>query len=180
MERVNEGDVVIISNEIAAHGISIMSVREGLEFETDIESDTSCLSHTVIKMIEEFGSSIHLLKDPTRGGVASVLNEIARDANLGIFLDEKNIPIDAQVKGACEILGFDPLYVANEGVFLAIVDAKYADDVVSLLRATSESSNAAIIGHVVTEHPRQVVMRSGIGGKRIVNMLVGEQLPRIC
>ena len=180
MERVNEGDVVIISNEIAAHGISIMSVREGLEFETDIESDTRCLSHTVIKMIEEFGSSIHLLKDPTRGGVASVLNEIARDANLGIFLDEKNIPIDAQVKGACEILGFDPLYVANEGVFLAIVDAKYADDVVSLLRATSENSNAAIIGHVVTEHPRQVVMRSGIGGKRIVNMLVGEQLPRIC
>jgi hydrogenase expression/formation protein HypE len=112
--------------------------------------------------------------------VAAVLNEIARDSNQGILLNEKNIPIDDQVKGACEILGLDPLYVANEGIFIAIVDQNEAEAVVTHLKKISESAHASIIGEVVKDHPRKVIIRSGIGGKRIVNMLVGEQLPRIC
>lgn len=178
--RVESGNAVIVSNNIAAHGISIMSIREGLEFESDILSDTRPLYGPIGNIIEKFGSDIHLLKDPTRGGVASVLNEIARDSKKGIYLNEKQIPIDGQVKGACEILGLDPLYVANEGVFIAIVNHAVADDVVDTLRADPSCANAAIIGTVVEEHPTQVVIRSGIGGKRVVNMLVGQQLPRIC
>lgn len=178
--RVQPGDAVIVSNNIAAHGISIMSIREGLEFESDILSDTRSLHGPVDNIIEKFGADIHLLKDPTRGGVASVLNEIARDTKTGIFLNEKQIPIDGQVKGACEILGLDPLYVANEGVFIAIVNHVVADELVAALRADPTCANAAIIGTVVEEHPTQVVIRSGIGGKRVVNMLVGQQLPRIC
>jgi len=180
LNRVAEGNVIIVSDYVASHGVSIMSVREGLEFETDILSDTRPLNHVVNRMIEKFGHSIRLLKDPTRGGLASVLNEIARDTNLGIYLDEKKIPIDGQVKGACEILGLDPLYVANEGIFLAIVDADKAEDVLAQIQSDENCKHAAIIGKVVTDHKRQVVMRSAIGGKRVVNMLLGQQLPRIC
>ena len=180
MDRVKEGDVVIVSDVIASHGISIMSVREGLEFESDILSDTRPLNGIVEKLISTFSDSINLLKDPTRGGVAAVLNEIARDSQLGVFLDEKKIPINEQVKGACEILGLDPLYVANEGIFIAIVDEKDADAIIQHLSTNSNSANASIIGRIVQDHPRQVIIRSGIGGKRVVNMLVGEQLPRIC
>ena len=180
MDRVKDGDKVIVSDVVASHGISIMSIREGLEFESDISSDTRPLNHIVEGMISAFGKSIHLLKDPTRGGVAAVLNEIARDSNLGVLLNEKNIPIDDQVKGACEILGLDPLYVANEGIFIAIVDKDEAEAIVDHLKKKSESAHACIIGEIVKDHPRKVVIRSGIGGKRIVNMLVGEQLPRIC
>lgn len=180
MNRIEEGDVVIVSDQVASHGISIMSVREGLEFDTDILSDTRPLNHIVSHLIEKYGESIHLLKDPTRGGVASVLNEIARDTKQGIFIEEKKIPMNPQVKGACEILGLDPLYVANEGIFLAIVEADHAEDILTDLIQNEDCTHAAIIGKVVAEHPRQVVMRSGIGGRRVVNMLVGEQLPRIC
>ena len=180
LQRVEPGDAIIVSNQIAAHGISIMSIREGLEFESDILSDTRPLHKPVQDIIEKYGSDIHLLKDPTRGGMASVLNEIARDSKYGIYLDEKKIPIDGQVKGACEILGLDPLYVANEGVFMGIVKAESADAIVSSLQDDPSCAHAAVIGHVVEEHPTQVVIRSGIGGKRIVNMLVGQQLPRIC
>jgi len=180
MRRVQEGDVVILSNDIATHGMAIMSIREGLEFETDILSDTRPLHNLVEGLIAKFGEVIHLLKDPTRGGVAAVLNEIARDSSSGIQLDEKLIPIQAQVKGACEMLGLDPLYVANEGVFIAIVQAEQAEEVVSYLKADPNAQNAAIIGKVVSTHPRQVIIRSSIGGKRVVNMLVGQQLPRIC
>lgn len=180
MNRVKEGDVVIVSDVIASHGISIMSVREGLEFESDILSDTRPLNHIVEEMISKFGESIHLLKDPTRGGIAAVLNEIARDSQQGIYLDEKKIPINEQVKGACEILGLDPLYVANEGIYIAIVDASDAEDIINHLKSNPNSANASAIGKIVKDHPRQVIIRSGIGGKRVVNMLVGEQLPRIC
>ena len=178
--RVEEGNVVIVSDVVASHGISIMSVREGLEFETDILSDTRPLNHMVIDLIEKYGSSIRLLKDPTRGGLASVLNEIARDTGLGVMLDEKKIPIVPQVKGACEILGLDPLYVANEGIFIAIVDVKDAEEIVADMNKNEFSKYATVIGEVTKEHPQKVVMKSGIGGKRVVNMLVGEQLPRIC
>lgn len=174
------GDQIIISNNIATHGVAIMSVREGLEFETEIGSDTTNLNHIVADLLDEFGSQIHLLRDPTRGGVATVLNEIARDIKLGINISQKQIPVLDQVAGACELLGLDPLYVANEGVFIAIVAAEIADDFVKKLKLHLKCENAANIGQVVAEHPKQVVLTSSIGGKRVVNMLVGEQLPRIC
>ena len=178
--KVKAGDAIIVSDVIASHGIAIMSVRKGLEFESDILSDTRPLHSPVESLISKFGEDIHLLKDPTRGGLASVLNEIARDSSLGIYLEGKEIPIDEQVKAACEILGLDPLYVANEGIFVAVVKQAIADEVVKHLREQPFCSNASIIGQVVNEHPKQVVIKSAIGGKRIVNMLVGQQLPRIC
>ncbi len=178
--NIKPGDKIILSNQVATHGIAIMSVREGLTFETDITSDTVNLNHTVIKLLDNYGEKIHLLKDPTRGGVATVLNEIARDANVGIDIEDKNIPVDEQVAGACELLGLDPLYVANEGVFIAIVDASVAEAVVALLRQDENAAFASCIGSVTAAHPRQVILTSRIGGTRVVNMLVGEQLPRIC
>lgn len=178
--RVKPSDKIIVSGNLATHGIAIMSVREGLEFETTIESDTTNLNHVVNELLNEFGEAIHLLRDPTRGGVATVLSEIARDIKLGIDIHQKMIPVTEEVYGACELLGLDPLYVANEGIFMAFVDAAIADDFVATLKTLENGENAAIIGEVVEAHPRQVVLTSRIGGKRVVNMLVGEQLPRIC
>ncbi len=180
ISRVKVGDKVIVSDNLATHGIAIMSVREGLEFETTIESDTRNLNHIVKTLLDEFGEHIHLLRDPTRGGVATVLTEIARDTKLGIDIAQKDIPVDEQVSGACEILGLDPLYVANEGIFIAVVAAEMADAMLERLQRLEHCNHASIIGEVVAAHPRQVVLTSGIGGKRVVNMLVGEQLPRIC
>ena len=178
--NVKIGNKIIVSDNIATHGIAIMSVREGLEFETTIESDTRNLNHVIKALIDDFGDAICLLRDPTRGGVATVLTEIARDTNLGIDIAQKYIPIDEQVYGACEILGLDPLYVANEGVFIAIVEANVVDKIVAKMQTFDHCKNAAVIGEVVETHPRQVVLTSSIGGKRVVSMLVGEQLPRIC
>jgi hydrogenase expression/formation protein HypE len=176
--RAQPGDVVIVSGEIAVHGIAIMSVREGLEFDTEISSDTAPL-HDLVRTILEI-ADIHVLRDPTRGGVTSALTEIARKAYVGIFLNEAWIPISEEVKGACEILGLDPLYVANEGKLLAIVSADDADPVLSAMRAHPLGRNAAIIGTVTAEHRGLVLMKTRIGGTRIVDMLSGEQLPRIC
>jgi hydrogenase expression/formation protein HypE len=178
-KRASAGDVIIVSGLIAEHGIAIMSVREGLGFETQIESDTAPLNGLVEKMLSEC-KDIHVLRDPTRGGVASVLNEIAQSANIGIFIHENKIPVGEAVKGACEILGFDPLYVANEGKLVAIIPRQYADKVLAVMRSLPEGKDAVIIGTVVPEHPGIVVMESSIGGNRIVDMLSGEQLPRIC
>jgi len=178
--NIKPGDKIILSNQIATHGISIMSVREGLTFETDIVSDSVNLNHTVKKLLDAFGEKIHLLKDPTRGGVATVLNEIARDANVGIDINDQHIPVNEQVLGACELLGLDPLYVANEGVFMAFVDASIADEVVKMLQQDENGTFAACVGEVTSVHPKQVILNSRIGGKRVINMLVGEQLPRIC
>lgn len=178
--NIKVGDKIILSNKIATHGVAIMSIREGLDFETDIVSDTTNLNFTVKKVLDEFGEDIHLFRDPTRGGVATVLNEIARDCNLGIEIKQRGLPIDEQVAGACEMLGLDPLYVANEGVFIAIVEAGIADDLLNLLHDDENGTFATCFGEVVAAHPRQVILTSNIGGKRVVNMLVGEQLPRIC
>jgi hydrogenase expression/formation protein HypE len=178
--HIRTGDKVIISGNIATHGIAIMSVREGLDFETDIVSDTANLAHDVLRLLDEFGADIHLLRDPTRGGVATVLNEIAKDISLGIDLVQKEIPVLEQVSGACELLGLDPLYVANEGVFIAIVAAEIADAFLAKLKTLGTGTDAALIGEVTEAHPGQVVIKSPIGGRRVVNMLVGEQLPRIC
>ena len=178
--NIEAGDVIIVSGNIATHGIAIMSVRQGLEFETSIESDTNNLNHTIEKLLDRFGSDIKFLRDPTRGGVASVLNEIAELTALGFELDQQAIPLDDQVEGACEMLGLDPLYVANEGLFLAIVKKEIAGELIELLKMDENGKNAAIIGVVNTDHPGKVLMKSRIGGRRVVNYLTGEQLPRIC
>ena len=180
INNIKEGDKIIVSDNIATHGIAILSVREGLEFETTIESDTRNLNHITVKLLDKFGKKIHLFRDPTRGGVASTLNEIASDSRLGIVLQDENIPVDDQVKAACEILGLDPLYVANEGVFMAIVSAEIADDLLKYLRTFEEAKNASIIGEFVNDHQGKVLITNPLGGKRVVHMPVGEQLPRIC
>ena len=177
--RASPGDLIILSGPIASHGMAIMSVREGLEFETVIESDTVALNDLVETMLEA-SSGVHVLRDPTRGGVASVLNEIAERSRVGIRIDESRIPIRADVQGACEVLGLDPLYVANEGKLLAFVSPHEADGVLAAMRRHPLGGEAEIIGEVMADHPQLVVMRTRIGGSRIVDMLSGEQLPRIC
>ncbi|MDI6791857.1 MAG: hydrogenase expression/formation protein HypE [bacterium] len=179
-QRVCPGDVVLISGAIAVHGIAILSVREGLEFETTLESDTAPLNGLVKALLDSAGPQVHMLRDPTRGGVATTLNEIASSAKVGIMLEEAGIPIRDEVRGACEILGLDPLYVANEGKYLAIVAPEAADAALEAMRAHPLGREAAIIGHVVEEHAGTVILRSQVGGKRVVDMLSGEQLPRIC
>lgn len=180
LDNIATGDKIILSGPIASHGMAIMSVREGLEFESQIESDTRPLNHTIAALLSHFGQDIHLLTDPTRGGVATVLKETAETLDLGMEIRQKNIPIKPQVANACELLGIDPLYAANEGLFLAFVKADQGQHVVDFLNQESVSTSAAIIGTVVEEHPRQVVMESNIGGKRMIGMLPGQQLPRIC
>ena len=179
-KNIAVGDKIIISGNVASHGMAIMSVREGLEFESEIQSDTTNLNHTIINLIEAFGDSIHLLTDPTRGGVATVLKEIAQSTAVGIDLIQRDFSIDDQVASACELLGLDPLYVANEGLFIAFVSESEADAVLAALHQDENGRNARIIGSVVEEHPKQVIMESAIGGKRVISMLPGEQLPRIC
>ena len=180
LQNVKAGDKIIVSDNIATHGIAILSVRQGLAFETTIKSDTRNLNQMTLELLDAFGDKIHLFRDPTRGGVAATLNEIARDAQLGVELNDDAIPVDNQVKAACEILGLDPLYTANEGVFMAIVSDEIATQVIEILHTFEEAKNAAIIGEVVTNHSGQVLISNAMGGKRVVHMPVGEQLPRIC
>ncbi|MCO5045644.1 MAG: hydrogenase expression/formation protein HypE [Kiritimatiellae bacterium] len=177
--RAAVGDKILISGQIAVHGIAIMSVREGLEFESEIASDTAPLN-SLVEALFAASNNIHVLRDPTRGGATSALSEIAEAAQVGIRLDESSLPISEEVKGACEILGLDPLYVANEGKLLAFVPASDADAILAAMRAHPLGRGAAIIGEVVAEHPRFVTMKTRVGGTRVVEMLSGEQLPRIC
>ena len=178
--RVREGDAIIVSGTIANHGIAIMSQREGLTFETEVQSDTRSLASIILSLLDSFGTGIHLLRDPTRGGVATVLNEIARQSKVGVEIIENQLPVIPQVNGACEMLGLDPLYVANEGIFVGFVDSGIASEVLELLHSLPGGEDACIIGYAVGEHPGQVVMQSSIGGRRIIQMLPGDQLPRIC
>jgi hydrogenase expression/formation protein HypE len=178
--RVRPGDVVLINGSIADHGIAVMSVREGLEFETALTSDSAPLVDMVFSILDQVGEQVHVLRDPTRGGVASALNEIAAQAGVGIRLEETRIPVGEAVRGACEILGLDPLYVANEGKFLAIVGPEAAEAVLATMRDHPLGQQAAVIGEVVADHPGRLLLRSRIGGLRVVDMLSGEQLPRIC
>ncbi len=179
-ENIKVGDKIIVSGNIATHGVAILSVRKGLEFETTIESDTRNLNFIVKELLDEYGKNIHLFRDPTRGGVAATLNEIARDIQQGIELKQTALPVDPQVDAACEILGLDPLYVANEGIFIAFVDDSIADELLKKLKKIPYGEDAQIIGEVSSNHPGKVIIESAIGGKRVVNMQVGEQLPRIC
>jgi hydrogenase expression/formation protein HypE len=173
------GDRVVVSGTIGDHGIAIMSVREGIEFETVLESDTAPLTDLVRVMLDAC-PSIRAMRDPTRGGVSSAMNELAEASSVGVKLDEAAVPVRAEVRGACEILGLDPLYVANEGKLVAVVSDEDAEELVAVMRTHPLGRNAAIIGRVVDEHPGMVTMRSLIGGERVVTLLSGEQLPRIC
>jgi hydrogenase expression/formation protein HypE len=177
--RARPGDKIIVSGEIAVHGIAIMSVREGLDFETEISSDTAPLNGLVHAVLAA-ATDIHVLRDPTRGGITSALSEIAQSAHVGVYLEEAQIPISEEVKGACEILGLDPLYVANEGKVLAIVSADDVAPVLAAMRAHPLGEKAMVIGSVTDDHPGFVLMKTRIGGTRVVDMLSGEQLPRIC
>ncbi|MCB0832212.1 MAG: hydrogenase expression/formation protein HypE [Bacteroidetes bacterium] len=177
--RCKIGDQILINGRIADHGVTIMSAREGLTFETTVESDTAPLNDLVSKILD-VSNKIHVLRDPTRGGVASALNEIATKAEIGIAIDENSIPMDDQVKGACEILGLDPLYIANEGKLIVFVDSLDAEKVLEAMKSHPLGAESAQIGEVVADHPGRVVMKTQIGSSRIVDMLSGEQLPRIC
>jgi hydrogenase expression/formation protein HypE len=168
-----------VSGPIAVHGIAIMSVREGLEFETEIASDTAPLNG-LVEAILSVTNDVHVLRDPTRGGLTSALNEIAQMAGVGVRLNEASIPISEEVKGACEILGLDPLYVANEGKLLVFASAVDTDRILSAMHAHPLGKAAAVIGDITDEHPGIVVMKTHVGGSRVVDMLAGEQLPRIC
>lgn len=178
-KRAAVGDTIILSGHIAVHGMAIMSVREGLEFETQIRSDTAPLNDLVQVMLRA-SKEIHVLRDPTRGGIASALNEIAEKAQVGIMISEEAIPITEDVRGACEILGLDPLYVANEGKLLAFVPEEETESVLAAMKGHPAGRESVVIGRVVANHPGTVIMRSRIGGMRVVDMLSGEQLPRIC
>lgn len=173
------GDDIILSGPIALHGIAVMSVREGLAFETEVTSDTAPLNALVASMLAA-GKGVHVLRDPTRGGLASALNEIAESAQLGVEIVDAAIPVPDQVRGACEILGLDPLYVANEGKLIAFVDPSDTAAVIGAMKRHSVGSEAVVIGQAVARHPGTVILRSRIGGSRVVDMLSGEQLPRIC
>jgi hydrogenase expression/formation protein HypE len=183
-DRARPGDQILLSGYIGDHGMTIMSQREGLEFEAAIESDCAPLHGLVAAMLEtpSAGESdfVHCLRDPTRGGVATTLNEIAKRAGVGMLLREPSIPVRESVKGACEVLGLDPLYVANEGKLVAIVAATMADTVLAQMRRHEHGRDAKLIGEVVAEHPGMVLMKTEIGGTRVLDVMFGEQLPRIC
>jgi hydrogenase expression/formation protein HypE len=173
------GDKVLLSGTIGDHGISIMSQREGLRFSMTLESDCAPLNKLVSQILE-VSSKIHCLRDPTRGGLATTLNEFARQSKVGIVIEEVNIPVKEEVKAACELLGLDPIYVANEGKMVAVVGPGDADKILARMKQNIYGKDAAIIGEITKEHPGKVIMKTKLGPSRIVDMLSGELLPRIC
>jgi len=173
------GDSVLVTGPLGRHGMAIMAAREGLAFEADIESDTASLVPLVEALRVAVGAGVHCLRDATRGGVASALNEIAQASGVGVALSG-DLPVPTAVEAACEMLGLDPLYVANEGVMVALVSPEVEADALAALRAHPVGASATRIGHVVAEHQGMVVLRTGLGGTRVVDMLPGDQLPRIC
>ena len=178
-DRARPGDVVIVSGPIGLHGVAIMSVREGLEFEVEIASDTQALNGLVAAVLA-VEPDVRVLRDPTRGGLSSTLNEVAEASGVGMVLDEGAIPIPDAVHAACEMLGLDPLHVANEGILVAVVSAESAAGVLAAMHTVPQGVGAVRIGEVVADHPGMVTVRTIVGSERIVDMLVGEQLPRIC
>jgi len=177
--RARPGDKVILSGTIGDHGIAVLSQREGLSFSTQLESDCAPLGGLVVKMLAA-SPDIHCLRDPTRGGLATTLNELAKQSEVSIRIEEEKIPVREEVLGACEMLGFDPLYVANEGKLVAIAPVKDASKILKAMRENHNGADAAIIGEVKAEYPGRVVMKTCLGASRIVDMLVGDLLPRIC
>jgi hydrogenase expression/formation protein HypE len=177
--RAKPGDQIILSGSIGEHGITVLIQREEMSFQSPLISDTAPLNHMVKKMLAT-GKTIHVLRDPTRGGVAAALNEIAIQSAVGMSIYEDNIPVKDEVSGICELLGFDPLYIANEGKLLAFVAASHAEEILAAMRQDRYGTQACIVGEVVGDYPGKVFMKTRIGGTRIVDMLTGEQLPRIC
>jgi hydrogenase expression/formation protein HypE len=178
--RAQPGDAILISGFIGDHGMAIMSVREGLEFESQIRSDCAALNGMIATVLDAAGGSVHAMRDPTRGGLASTLNEIAHASGVGIAIDEKSLPVRPEVQSACELLGLDPVYVANEGKVVLFVDDEAADVVLDLLRGHPLGCNAARIGQVTAEHKGLLVARTAMGSNRVIPLQIGEQLPRIC
>ncbi|MGW2935451.1 hydrogenase expression/formation protein HypE [Streptomyces sp. NPDC055722] len=178
-QRVVPGDVVIVSGPIGVHGVAVMSVREGLEFGVEIESDCAALVGLVDTMLA-VTPDLHVLRDPTRGGLGAALNEIAAASGTGVVITEREVPVPEPVANACAVLGLDPMYVANEGKLVAFVPREHADAVLDAMRAHPLGRESRIIGEAVATHPGMVVARTGLGGTRVVDMPIGEQLPRIC
>lgn len=177
--RVRPGDAVIVSGPVGMHGIAVMSVREGLEFGSDIVTDSAPLGGIISELLAS-GADVHMMRDPTRGGVAASLTEIAKASRTGVDIVERDVPVPDDVRAACGFLGLDPLYVANEGKFIAFVASEDADRALDLLRGHPLGAGATRIGTVTEEHPGIVVARTGIGGTRVVDLPLAEQLPRIC
>jgi hydrogenase expression/formation protein HypE len=178
--RAQPGDVVLVSGTIGDHGMAIMSVREGLEFESQIRSDCAALNGMIAQVLDAVGNAVHTMRDPTRGGLASTLNEIAQSSGVGIEIDETSMPVRSEVQSACELLGLDPVYVANEGKAVFFVAPEAAGRVLEVLRAHPLGLDAARIGHVTAQHPRMLVARTAMGANRVIPTQIGEQLPRIC
>jgi hydrogenase expression/formation protein HypE len=180
LARVRQGDRVLLSGPIANHGMAIMLARAELEIEADIRSDTRPLLAFTDALLARAGAGVRWMRDATRGGVATVLNELARDANVAVVIDEEAVPLDDDVRGACELLGVDPLHVANEGQFVAVVSAEAADAALESLRRTPGGERACILGEITSGPLARVLARSAFGGVRVVDMLIGDPLPRIC
>jgi len=178
--RAQAGDAILVSGTIGDHGMAIMSVREGLEFESQIRSDCAALNGVIADVLASAGGAVHAMRDPTRGGLASTLNEIALASGVGIEIDEERLPVRTEVQSACELLGLDPVYVANEGKVVFFVAAEAAELVLAVLRAHPLGREAARIGRVTAEHPRMLVARTAMGSNRVIPIQIGEQLPRIC
>ncbi|HSZ17765.1 MAG TPA: hydrogenase expression/formation protein HypE [Terracidiphilus sp.] len=178
--RAKVGDVVLVSGTMGDHGMAIMSVREGLEFESPIRSDCAALNGMIADVLDAAGGAVHAMRDPTRGGLASTLNEIAIASNIGVDIDETSMPVHTEVQSACELLGLDPVYVANEGKAVFFVAPEAAVRVLEVLRAHPLGREAARIGQVTAQHPHMLVARTVLGANRVIPTQIGEQLPRIC
>lgn len=179
-DRARPGDAILVSGPIGRHGVAVLAVREGLAFEAEVTSDTANLAPLVARLRDAVGASIHVLRDPTRGGVASALNEIAVASRVGMRLDEAALPVPEPVAAACAMLGLDPLYVANEGMLVAVVAPQGAPRALEIMRQHPLGGEAVAIGTVVADRPGLVRLTTGVGGERIVDLLPGDQLPRIC
>ena len=179
LHRVKKGDAIIVTGPIGNHGVSILSTRENLGFETTIESDTAALTHIVSNLLAGV-PDVHMLRDPTRGGLSSTLNEIAEGAGVTITLDEEALPIAPSVRAACDLLGLDPLYVANEGILLVFLPDEYSEQALHLIHNDPHGKEARLIGHVTDDRRPEVLLQLALGQTRVLDMLSGEQLPRIC
>ncbi|WP_316901495.1 hydrogenase expression/formation protein HypE [Pseudodesulfovibrio indicus] len=173
------GDAVLISGTVGDHGLTVLGTREGLDFEAKVQSDSAALNHLLVKLVREL-PEVHVLRDPTRGGLATTLNEITKSSNVCCELVENDIPVRPEVRGGCSILGLDPLYLANEGKFLCVLPGEYADKALEIMRADPLGKDAKHIGTMTDANPGKVVLVTQLGGKRLLGMLEGEQLPRIC
>ncbi|WP_419785327.1 hydrogenase expression/formation protein HypE [Pseudodesulfovibrio sp.] len=178
-DRARPGDAVLISGTIGDHGLTVLGTREGLDFEAKVESDSAALNHLLVRLVQEL-PDVHVLRDPTRGGLATTLNEITASSNVCCELTETNLPVRPEVRGGCSILGLDPLYLANEGKFICIVPGEDADKALEIMRADPLGRDACRIGTMTDANPGKVVLITQLGGKRLLGMLEGEQLPRIC